>query len=102
MAVHDPILLIAHAYVRYLGDLSGGRMLQKYVNQSYPGGHDHFYRFDELLGPEAIGAKVVEFKNLWKSKLDVLPFSEAEMAKLMEEAKKAFEFAGRMMEELIS
>src|SRR5262245_32367185 len=31
----DPALLVAHAYVRYLGDLSGGQILKRIVAESY-------------------------------------------------------------------
>jgi heme oxygenase len=31
LSQHDPDLLLAHAYVRYLGDLSGGQSLQRLV-----------------------------------------------------------------------
>ena len=30
-----PELLVAHAYTRYLGDLSGGQILKKYCSKSY-------------------------------------------------------------------
>jgi heme oxygenase (biliverdin-producing, ferredoxin) len=91
-----PVLLLAHAYLRYLGDLSGGRMLQKNVNAAYPGGHDAFYDFQTLLGPNAIGAKVVEFKNEWKRRLDALPLNESQRQKMIEEAKKGFEFTRQL------
>ncbi|RYF37231.1 MAG: biliverdin-producing heme oxygenase [Comamonadaceae bacterium] len=34
IADRDPALLVAHAYVRYLGDLSGGQMLKDIVSRS--------------------------------------------------------------------
>lgn len=92
----DPILLLSHAYVRYLGDLSGGRMMKKYVEQLFPGEHASFYNFDELLGSNATGANFVEYKNAWKKRLDQLNFTDKEQSALIEEAKKAFEYAGRM------
>ena len=97
LSKHSPILLIAHAYVRYMGDLSGGRMIKKFVEQLFPGDHTDFYNFDEeLLGPNAIGAKFVEYKNVWKGRLDGLNFTDHEQQSLIEEAKKGFEYAGRM------
>lgn len=92
----QPILLLAHAYVRYMGDLSGGRMMKKFVETLFPGEHTAFYNFDELLGPDAIGAKFVEYKNAWKGRLDGLNFTEDEKKDLIDEAQKGFEYAGRM------
>jgi heme oxygenase (biliverdin-producing, ferredoxin) len=91
-----PAYLLAHAYVRYLGDLSGGRMMKKYIEQLFPGEHTAFYNFDELLGDNAIGAKYVDYKNAWKRNLDHLNFTENEKASLVEEAKKGFIYAGNL------
>ncbi len=96
LSLQRPLLLIAHAYVRYLGDLSGGRMIKKFVDQLFPGEHTNFYNFDELLGKDAPGAKFIEYKNAWKGKLDGLTLSEEKRGMLIEEAKKSFEYAGRM------
>ncbi|WP_219635446.1 biliverdin-producing heme oxygenase [Nocardioides ungokensis] len=35
-AAHRPHLLVAHHYTRYLGDLSGGRMLARALRRGYP------------------------------------------------------------------
>lgn len=91
-----PLLLLAHAYLRYMGDLSGGRMMKKSVEQLFPGDHTAFYNFDELLGEKALGAKFVEYKNAWKGRLDGFHFSAEEQSALIEEAQKGFEYAGRM------
>ena len=97
LAKHHPVLLLAHAYVRYLGDLSGGRMMKKFVELLFPGEHTAFYNFDALLGSRATGAKLVEYKNHWKERLDNLPFTDAEKKALIVEAKKAFDYAGSMI-----
>lgn len=102
ISIRAPLLLLAHAYVRYLGDLSGGRMMQKHVKELFPGEHTAFYDFEELLGSNPIGAKVVEFKNLWKKNLDDLDLNEEEQNQIIEEAKLAFVFAGRMLDALES
>lgn len=59
LADTDPVLLVAHAYVRYLGDLHGGQMLKRLVTRSLaasgegaPVAATRFYEFgtdDEVL-----------------------------------------------------
>lgn len=93
-----PFLLIAHAYVRYLGDLSEGKVFGKTVNTLFPGGHDAFYNFQGLLGRNAIGAKYVEFKNYWKKKFDEIPLSDTQRGELIEEAKQAFEYIRKVLD----
>jgi heme oxygenase len=58
----DPSPLLAHAYVRYLGDLSGGQVIRRRVAKAYgleaDGGSGlRFYDFKELSGskPANIG-----------------------------------------------
>lgn len=53
----DPSALLAHSYVRYLGDLSGGQFIRRVVVKAY--GLDdatssgvEFYEFKELGGPK--------------------------------------------------
>lgn len=47
----DPLRLVSHAYVRYLGDLSGGRLLHRLAVRSLdlqPGAGDAFYTFPQV------------------------------------------------------
>ncbi|RKP03338.1 hypothetical protein CXG81DRAFT_23994 [Caulochytrium protostelioides] len=46
-AVLAPARLVAHSYVRYLGDLSGGQYLSRKVEKFY-GHRPHFYTFEEI------------------------------------------------------
>jgi heme oxygenase (biliverdin-producing, ferredoxin) len=41
----DPKILLAHLYVRYMGDLSGGQILEKLV----PTSHNSFYHFNRPI-----------------------------------------------------
>ncbi|QLH36036.1 MAG: biliverdin-producing heme oxygenase [Parachlamydiaceae bacterium] len=97
----SPLLLLAHAYVRYLGDLSGGRMMKKFIQELFPGGHTSFYNFDELLGKEATGARFVDYKNEWKKRLDAMDLNENQKRALIEEAK-SFEYARKMFGTYVS
>lgn len=50
----DPSLLLAHSYVRYLGDLSGGQVIRRRVTKAYGldenGRGTQFYDFKQLGG----------------------------------------------------
>lgn len=90
-----PILLAAHAYVRYLGDLSGGMILKRHVEKKWPDAI-HFYDFSDLLKNQNIGQSLMEFKTVYKEKLDSFVVNEITRKRLMEEAYLAFEYAEKM------
>lgn len=73
----DPEKLMAHVYVRHMGDLSGGQMISKRVP-----GSGKFYQFDQDHD---------ELKEMIRSRIN------DDMA---EEAKLCFEFATQMFKEL--
>ncbi len=82
----NPILLAAHAYVRYLGDLSGGQMLVRVVAQSLalqPGEGVHFYN----LGSSEV---VAQLAGQFRSGLDLLVDTEADAQAIIDEACAAF------------
>jgi heme oxygenase (biliverdin-producing, ferredoxin) len=57
LAASHPRLLVAHAYVRYLGDLHGGQLLQKQVMQCFALVGDQgtrFYRFGTQADVEGL------------------------------------------------
>ena len=63
VAKTEPELLIAHAYVRYMGDLSGGQSLKKIIRSAMNLPADQgtrFYDFDQLPSVEAIRGKLVK------------------------------------------
>lgn len=73
----DPHRLMAHLYVRHMGDLSGGQMIAKKVP-----GSGKYYQFD---------GDTEEIKNKIRSKLD---------DSMADEAKVCFDFATKMFVEL--
>lgn len=77
----DGALLIAHAYVRTLGDLSGGRMLGKLLKRTLalPADALNFYDFPDV--PDIAVAKAA-----WRAALDAV----AMPAGLLHEARVAF------------
>lgn len=74
----DPKKLMAHIYVRHMGDLSGGQMISKKIP-----GSGLFYQFGD--DPEKI-------KNIIRTKID---------ESMADEAKVAFDFATKMFEQMM-
>jgi heme oxygenase len=76
---------VAHAYTRYLGDLSGGQVIYRALQRHY-GLADaglSFYRFPERGGVKAL-------RDLYRERLDALPLSREEHADVVAEARLAF------------
>ncbi len=94
-AATQPELLLAHAYVRYLGDLSGGQILAPIVARAL--GSDGvravaFYQFP-LIGD------VAEFKQQFQDALD-RSASGVLSDRIVEEAKTAFVLHEALFKEL--
>ncbi|KAG0205398.1 Heme oxygenase 2 [Mortierella sp. NVP41] len=81
-----PELLIAHSYVRYLGDLSGGQILakklQKY-NDLPEGKGVAFYSFDTIENK-------TEFKDMYRIRLNQVEVDEETHKQIVEESCQAF------------
>jgi heme oxygenase len=78
--------LVAHHYVRYLGDLSGGQFLGRVVARVYelPDGlGTSAYRFDGIASPKT-------FKDAYRAKLDAASWTMDERAHIVDEANAAF------------
>ncbi|MEO1173705.1 MAG: biliverdin-producing heme oxygenase [Myxococcota bacterium] len=91
-----PALLASHAYTRYLGDLSGGRVLAKMLRKSLrlvPGEGDAFYAFDRI-------DDVAVYKADYKRMLDRLPLGEITQSVMVDEAQLAFGFNRQIFDEL--
>jgi len=86
VANHDPVLLVAHVYTRFLGDLSGGQMMGRTAQKSLGLETDaglSFYRFDGIADVDA-------FKTAFRAKLDAMPISEPDQERVIEEARLSF------------
>mmetsp|Transcript_61531 Transcript_61531/g.71904 ORF Transcript_61531/g.71904 Transcript_61531/m.71904 type:complete len:449 (-) Transcript_61531:55-1401(-) len=98
IAKTNPLLLLGHSYTRYLGDLSGGRILQRVARKalSLPksGEGTKFYEFDNM--PE--GAKA--FKKWYRGALDEMSLTELETRQVVGEANVTFVLNMRIFEEL--
>ena len=86
LAREDPDLLVAHAYVRYLGDLSGGQVLSRAVRRSYGLSKEDkdgvkFYQFE---------GDVKELKANFRNALDSMKLSTSRVDEVVQEAEYAF------------
>ncbi|KAG9462809.1 hypothetical protein GDO78_023061, partial [Eleutherodactylus coqui] len=86
---HNPELLVAHAYTRYMGDLSGGQVLKKVAQRALrlPSNGDglQFYLFDNVTNAQ-------QFKQLYRARLNTLELDSETKKSIVEEANKAFKF----------
>lgn len=88
-AASDPALLVAHAYVRYMGDLSGGQGLKTIARKALslpPDRGTGLHEFASLPTPEAQRT----FKMAYRDALNALPVSEEQISAIVEEANLAF------------
>ncbi|MDZ8050624.1 MAG: heme oxygenase (biliverdin-producing) [Aulosira sp. ZfuVER01] len=95
----EPALLVAHAYVRYMGDLSGGQSLKKIVRSALELPADKgtgLHEFEQLPTIEAIRA----FKAQYRDALNALPVDDALAEKIVAEANYAFELNRNVVHEL--
>ncbi len=91
-----PELLVAHAYTRYMGDLSGGQVLKKIAKQALglqDGEGIAFYDF-ELIQNHG------EFKKKYRQALDTLPVDAETADRIVAEANRAFHLNMDLFREL--
>ncbi len=84
---HQPTLLAAHAYVRYLGDLSGGQQLSRMVRVAFGGDGGDVTTFYDFGGP----TEVVRLAAEIRAALDRIATTESQAQSLIDEATAGFE-----------
>lgn len=99
-AANDPLYsaprLLAHHYIRYLGDLSGGFFVGKRIREAYGVSADAgatVFEFPRIVGPGA-------WKQRYRDSLDVLPWSADEQQAFVDEAKLAYRHHASMFDGL--
>jgi heme oxygenase len=97
LAANRPELLVAHAYVRYLGDLSGGQIVHRLVSEQLQLSEDatRFYQFG---APADIDLLLAEFRN----GLDAIPAKAEDEDAIVAEAQQAFRRHVDLFQELVS
>ena len=87
---------VAHQYVRYLGDLSGGLYLRRAIEGAYGIDADTgtaFYDFPKVPDP-------VAWKNSYRARLDDAPWGADEQGRIIDEILVAYALNTRLLEEL--
>ena len=96
LARTEPTLLVAHAYLRYLGDLHGGQVLARLVRTHLaldgPEG-TAFYTFGEPAQVEAL-------KRDFRAGLDALPLNPPQIDAFVAEACEGFRLHRQLFDEL--
>jgi heme oxygenase len=90
----DPTYLLAHHYVRYLGDLSGGQVIASLVRRHYgvPEQGLSFYSFD--------GIRPKPYKDAYRKQLDAVAFDEQERARVVTHSCDAFSLSREVFVDL--
>ncbi|CDN14949.1 Heme oxygenase [Richelia intracellularis] len=96
LVTHTPELLIGHTYTRYMGDLSGGQMLQRIAQSGlnltgFQG--TSFYNFEQIPDKKA-------FKDTYRIALNSVPVDDVTAEKIVGEANYAFQLNMEMVQEL--
>jgi heme oxygenase len=97
LADREPRLLLAHAYVRYLGDLSGGQHIARIVRRVLAPRFENaveFYDFPDLGDLDA-------FKVGVREGMDALLLSDDVVTELVAEARRGFEMHATLFNELV-
>lgn len=92
----NPEFLVAHAYTRYLGDLSGGQVLGRIAQKSMglkSGEGLSFFAFPGVSSPNL-------FKQLYRSRMNSVELTEEERNGVLEEAVRAFELNIQVFDDL--
>merc|ERR1719428_2091154 len=91
----QPLLLVAHSYTRYLGDLSGGQLLARAATKAFNLSGENGIRFFQFKAiPNAH-----TFKREYRAVLDGLLISQKEAHDLVDEANLAFIHNMRLFQE---
>ena len=96
VGAHDPDLLVAHSYTRYLGDLSGGRVVEGIARRTLKIEGSAGLRFFHF--PEIPNRK--RFKEVYRQRLDEMPLPPHRADAFIAEANHVFALNRAVFEEL--
>eukprot|EP00588_Corethron_pennatum_P031344 CAMPEP_0194318040 /NCGR_PEP_ID=MMETSP0171-20130528/14690_1 /TAXON_ID=218684 /ORGANISM="Corethron pennatum, Strain L29A3" /LENGTH=366 /DNA_ID=CAMNT_0039074817 /DNA_START=145 /DNA_END=1242 /DNA_ORIENTATION=+ len=96
LSASDPLLLVAHAYTRYMGDLSGGTVLARVARRALGLAKDgdglRFYDFGKI-SPKS-------FKDQYRVALDDTNLDDSTICRMVDEANVAFALNMRLFQEI--
>nr|UHA57724.1 heme oxygenase-1 [Trachidermus fasciatus] len=92
----SPELLVAHAYTRYLGDLSGGQVLGKITQKSLGLSGEEGLSFFSFPGVTSAN----RFKQLYRARMNGIELEEKERVAVLQEAVTAFELNIQVFDDL--
>uniref|UniRef100_A0AAU7YPV0 Heme oxygenase n=1 Tax=Gracilaria hainanensis TaxID=2871843 RepID=A0AAU7YPV0_9FLOR len=98
IGINQPELLIAHAYTRYMGDLSGGQILKKIAQTAMNLSSNEgtaFYNFHDIKDEK-------RFKIIYRQALDNAPINQMQIQQIIAEANIAFNLNMKVFQELNS
>lgn len=86
---------VAHHYTRYLGDVSGGQVIRASLRSQHgvTGDGARFYDFRAVGSPAA-------FRRRYRGLLDAAPWTDSERARIVAEARLAFDLNTAVFSEL--
>lgn len=94
-----PHLLIPHVYARYLGDLAGGQIIKKHVQQIWPDKDAvAFYDFSEWSALHPDIKSPYGLLGLYRKILNGLPLTDRQYQEVLEEVESPFTFAIEMLD----
>ncbi|KAH7927808.1 heme oxygenase-like protein [Leucogyrophana mollusca] len=100
----DPPRLLAHAYVRYLGDMSGGQILRRRIAKAYgldiaEGSGIQFYHFSAFRGGKSgTGDNIRKMKDWYREGMNSAVGNDANLkAAILDEAILAFELNSALL-----
>jgi hypothetical protein len=103
----DNHLILAHAYVRYMGDLSGGQHIVKRLSKLFPIYHSDYddissqqqgFRFYSFASN---GKSNSALKEMIRVRLDALDLSQSETQLIVDEASQVFLLNGKLLDSLV-
>jgi heme oxygenase len=100
LSASQPELLVAHAYVRYLGDLSGGQLIQNILARApvagRQGSEHRIMAFYDFGPPAEVGHKA----SLLRDGINRVGHDPALAQAIVDEALRAFELHRQLFEQL--
>ncbi|WP_433612930.1 heme oxygenase (biliverdin-producing) [Prescottella agglutinans] len=95
VAFTSPADFVAHHYLRYMGDLSGGQIIRRMLERAYGYEVDglRFYIFEEIAKPKV-------FKDEYRAKLDQAPLTAEQQSRFIDEVNLAYGLNGALFADL--